>query len=117
MRISLGPRLRLFVGRICARRQPAATTAPTASAAGPSTGAAAGAVQNGPRAAVVLQCAKRARDVAGSSGTSWYVRCPADCGRGGTVWGTDVYTDDSAICPAAIHAGRLDARGGVALVT
>lgn len=31
--------------------------------------------------------------------------CPAGCSVGGTVWGTGPYTDDSAICRAAIHAG------------
>lgn len=28
-------------------------------------------------------------------------------GQGGTVWGTDVYTDDSSICEAAVHAGMI----------
>ncbi len=30
----------------------------------------------------------------------------------GTVWGTDVYTDDSSICRAALHAGVVPAAGG-----
>jgi hypothetical protein len=30
----------------------------------------------------------------------------------GNVWGTDVYTDDSAICRAAVHAGALRGAGG-----
>lgn len=30
----------------------------------------------------------------------------------GTVWGTDVYTDDSSICRAALHAGVVPAGGG-----
>jgi hypothetical protein len=30
----------------------------------------------------------------------------------GTVWGTDVYTDDSSICAAARHAGVVLAEGG-----
>ncbi len=38
--------------------------------------------------------------------------CPGGGQTGATVWGTDVYTDDSAICPAAVHAGRLDTYGG-----
>ena len=28
------------------------------------------------------------------------------------MWGTDIYTDDSAICPAAVHAGKLGTYGG-----
>jgi hypothetical protein len=35
-------------------------------------------------------------------------------GAGGSVWGTDVYTDDSSICEAAVHAGVIRrADGGV----
>ena len=33
------------------------------------------------------------------------------CREGGeldSVWGTDVYTDDSSICTAAVHAGLID---------
>ena len=39
--------------------------------------------------------------------------CPANCPAGASVWGTDVYTDDSNVCAAAAHAGVIDlARGG-----
>ncbi|HYV47222.1 MAG TPA: LCCL domain-containing protein [Myxococcaceae bacterium] len=38
--------------------------------------------------------------------------CPGGGQTGATVWGTDLYTDDSAICPAAVHAGKLSAYGG-----
>jgi hypothetical protein len=31
--------------------------------------------------------------------------CPPGCTEGGTVWGNNPYTDDSAICRAAIHSG------------
>ena len=35
-------------------------------------------------------------------------------GAGGSVWGTDIYTDDSSICEAAVHAGEIRrAEGGV----
>lgn len=30
----------------------------------------------------------------------------------GAVWGTDVYTDDSSICLAAVHAGAIGRAGG-----
>jgi hypothetical protein len=39
------------------------------------------------------------------------VECPANCTTGG-IWGTNVYTDDSAVCAAAIHAGVIPASGG-----
>ena len=37
------------------------------------------------------------------------------CGKtegGADVWGTDVYTDDSSICTAAVHAGLIEADDG-----
>jgi hypothetical protein len=38
--------------------------------------------------------------------------CPSG-GAIGTVWGTDVYTDDSSVCTAAVHAGKIaPAKGG-----
>lgn len=40
------------------------------------------------------------------------VMCPPG-GTLGSVWGTDVYTDDSSVCSAAVHAGRITpAMGG-----
>jgi hypothetical protein len=34
----------------------------------------------------------------------------------GAVWGTDLYTDDSALCLAAVHAGAIGREGGVVTV-
>ena len=43
-----------------------------------------------------------------------------DCLRGGSlnpVWGTDVYTDDSSVCTAAVHAGLITFDdGGVVVI-
>lgn len=39
-----------------------------------------------------------------------FVCPPAD--QTGNVWGTDVYTDDSSICEAAVHAGVIGRDGG-----
>jgi LCCL domain len=43
------------------------------------------------------------------------------CGPGaatlnGAVWGTDVYTDDSTLCLAAVHAGAIGPQGGLITV-
>lgn len=38
--------------------------------------------------------------------------CPASALTGGTVWGTDIYTEDSAMCRAALHAGVISPEGG-----
>lgn len=39
------------------------------------------------------------------------VTCRAD-GEAASVWGTDVYTSDSSICTAAVHAGLIDLADG-----
>ncbi len=42
------------------------------------------------------------------------------CGAGGSlgaVWGTDVYTDDSSVCSAAVHMGLItQSRGGTVTI-
>ena len=38
--------------------------------------------------------------------------CPAGAVDNSSVWGTDTYTDDSAICPAALHRGVIGRGGG-----
>jgi len=38
--------------------------------------------------------------------------CPPN-GSPSTVWGTDVYSDDSSVCTAAVHAGAITFNGGV----
>ena len=37
---------------------------------------------------------------------------PADESRIVSVWGTDVYTDDSSICTAGVHAGAITVEEG-----
>jgi hypothetical protein len=39
------------------------------------------------------------------------VTCPPN-GAADSVWGTDVYTDDSSICAAAVHAGLITFESG-----
>jgi hypothetical protein len=40
------------------------------------------------------------------SGKTYKFKCPAD-GKASSVWGTDIYTIDSSICSAAVHAGKF----------
>lgn len=49
----------------------------------------------------------------------YIVICPADmAGDESTVWGTDIYTNDSSVCLAAVHAGVITlADGGMVQVT
>ena len=39
------------------------------------------------------------------------LKCPAMTGAS-SVWGTDIYTTDSSICNAAVHAGKLKMESG-----
>lgn len=54
--------------------------------------------------------------VAFEVGKTLKFKCPAN-GNGGSVWGTDIYTADSSICSAAVHAGKLklDSGGSVTI--
>jgi hypothetical protein len=47
----------------------------------------------------------------GRNGTRVTYTCPS-YGTARTVWGTDVYTDDSSVCTAAVHAGLITLAGG-----
>ncbi len=47
-----------------------------------------------------------ARHLRGRDYQRFLYECPAGGGPQ-TVWGTDVYTDDSSVCTAAVHAGRI----------
>ncbi len=60
--------------------------------------------------AKAITCDVRGRTM-GEVGTTSLVECPANC-TSGSVWGTDKYTDDSAVCRAAVHAGVIKAAKG-----
>ena len=47
----------------------------------------------------------------GQNGTNVAYSCPAG-GTIGSVYGTGVYTDDSSVCSAAVHAGRITPASG-----
>jgi LCCL domain len=48
-------------------------------------------------------------------GARFSYTCPAN-GTPGPVWGTDVYTDDSSVCTAAVHAGLITVAGGGSVI-
>ncbi len=54
----------------------------------------------------------------GQNGASFDFTCPALVGGDymGGIWGTDTYTDDSAICTAAVHAGIITTSGGAVTI-
>jgi LCCL domain len=61
-------------------------------------------------------CSFNAGNLTGDPGAVFQVACPPGCESSGGLWGTDVYTADSAICRAGIHAGAIPAGGGVVTV-
>ncbi|WP_368671292.1 LCCL domain-containing protein [Corallococcus exiguus] len=50
----------------------------------------------------------------GQNGTQ--IRCGCGAVGAGAVWGTDLYTDDSSVCVAAVHAGAITTAGGTVVV-
>jgi hypothetical protein len=48
----------------------------------------------------------------GQSGLRFTFRCQAGQPLSESVWGTDVYSDDSKICSAAVHAGVMTSSAG-----
>lgn len=54
-----------------------------------------------------------AADFKGEKGQTYTFRCPAE-GTAQSIYGSDIYTDDSSICTAAVHTGLISLeRGGV----
>ncbi len=65
-----------------------------------------------------VECATPSFDIITSENPTATVSCPSDCSLAGNViWGTEIYTDDSSICTAAIHMGVIDDMGGEVVVT
>lgn len=54
---------------------------------------------------------RNATDLRGEHGAVYSLFCPPP-GNFRTVWGTDLYTDDSSICTAAVHAGLITRNAG-----
>ena len=53
----------------------------------------------------------------GDQGSIFLINCPAKClNLQGIVYGTNIYSTQSSICRAAIHAGILNDEGGLALL-
>jgi hypothetical protein len=66
--------------------------------------------------AIEVGCSYNASQIVGGTGRTQLVNCPAGCADHGWVWGTDVYTTDSPVCNAAIHAGVIPPEGGDVMV-
>ncbi|HEX5754671.1 MAG TPA: LCCL domain-containing protein [Archangium sp.] len=57
-------------------------------------------------------CPANASALRGRNGYQLDCECPASATTSGSLWGTGVYTDDSSLCRAAVHAGALTTAGG-----
>src|SRR5262245_57681654 len=58
-------------------------------------------------------CSYNGTQLPGDVGGVFQVACPPGCEAQGGLWGSDVYTADSGICRAGIHAGLISPGGGV----
>lgn len=47
-----------------------------------------------------------------SIGEQYTFTCPRSGTKSRFVWGTDIYTHDSSVCTAAVHAGLIDLQEG-----
>src|SRR3954467_13996727 len=61
-------------------------------------------------------CTFNGNQLQGAPGQVFQVACPPGCQDQGGLWGTDIYTTDSAICRAGIHAGAISPAGGTLAV-
>jgi len=76
----------------------------------------AGAPVSAPGGPIEAGCSFNATQLQGDIGGTFQVSCPPGCEQTGGLWGTDVYTADSGICRAGIHAGAIAPTGGVVAV-
>ena len=59
----------------------------------------------------------QAKELSTEPGMRFTLTCPANGEISGRLWGTDLYTNDSSICTAAVHAGLISvARGGTVAI-
>ena len=65
----------------------------------------------GPASGALIEWDSDAMDLRGWNGTVVTFRCPPN-GEPSWLWGTGVYTDDSSICTAAVHAGLITLEDG-----
>jgi hypothetical protein len=101
---------------------PAPATAPIPTAAPvPGTAAApaspGGALAGADGELIQADCKLNGDNLRGNEGKIFRVSCPAGCEKDGHhAYGTGVYTSDSPVCKAGVHAGAIAGAGGVVTV-
>ncbi len=83
-------------------------TAPDDGAEAPSADGSGGA---GAAPGAIQAWAAEAGEHRGQDGEEFDYECPPN-GEPNTVWGTDIYTDDSSVCTAAAHVGVITVEDG-----
>ncbi|MBS1149767.1 MAG: protease [Myxococcaceae bacterium] len=64
-----------------------------------------------------IPCSQNVASLRYGPGATFVANCPEDCGSASKVWGDGLYTKDSPICKASIHAGVISKSGGKVKVT
>ena len=54
----------------------------------------------------------QANQFRGQNGARYTYYCPPNGTLSSRLWGTDLYTDDSSVCTAAVHAGLINTTSG-----
>ncbi len=57
-------------------------------------------------------CPGRIADLPADQQAAAQIQCTCPANASGSVWGTGIYTTDSSICAAAVHAGAIPRTGG-----
>ena len=57
-------------------------------------------------------CTFKGNEIKGEPGEPRQLTCPGGCPKDAYIYGTDVYSTDSPVCAAAMHAGVMSNRGG-----
>lgn len=84
----------------------ASTSLPSGPPAGSSEEASAGGI-------IEAGCSFSGSEIKGEPGSVHALACPAGCPKDvNNVLGTDMYSSDSPVCAAAMHAGMISDRGG-----
>ncbi len=64
-----------------------------------------------------IPCSQNVASLRYGAGATFVANCPEGCAESAKVWGDGLYTKDSPICKAAIHAGVIGKNGGKIKVT
>jgi len=59
-----------------------------------------------------ISCTDSIKSLNKTATMDFSVMCPVNCTQG-SVWGSDLYTTDSAICVSAVHSGIIKEEGGL----